>query len=168
MKIAPPWSHQVLTLMSCLYNSRLALGSPLQTVLSSSSSYKLVDDKHPRLAVTLDPGPDTRSPGPVAIHCAAGSPFVTVSQLTSPPEHPQFSVFPHEKIHGNLKTQPHFWPPWSLKKARNLNHCFDHLSKIASLWNTICCSFLKEIKKHQFNSSSFTSNLDDMTVKKTR
>ena len=40
--------------------------------------------------------------GPVAIHCAAGSPFVTVSQLTSPPEHPQFSVFPHEKIHGNL------------------------------------------------------------------
>ena len=74
--------------------------------------------------------------GPVAIHCAAGSPFVTVSQLTSPPEHPQFSVFPHEKIHGNLKTKPFFRPPWSLKKAGNLNYRFDHLSKIASQWNT--------------------------------
>ena len=111
-------SHQASTLMSCLYNFRWAVGSPLQTVLSSSSSYKLVDDKHPRLAVTLDPGPDTRSPGPVAIHCAAGSPFVTVSQLTSPPEHPQFSVSPHEKIHGNLKTQPHFFTTVIIEESK--------------------------------------------------
>ena len=36
--------------------------------------YKLVDDKHPRLAVSLDPGPDT------AQHC---SPFILPPEVPS-------------------------------------------------------------------------------------
>ena len=35
--------------------------------------YKLVDDKHPRLAVSLDPGPDTA-------HC---SPFILPPEVAS-------------------------------------------------------------------------------------
>ena len=106
--------------------------------------------------------------GPVAIHCAAGSPFVTVSQLTSPPEHPQFSVFPHEKIHGNLKTKPCFSTTMIIEESKepklsfppSLLNCFPMEYKFAG-------HFSKKIEKHQFISSSFTSNLYDMAVNKT-
>ena len=82
----------------------------LLTKLTSSQPtlYKLVDDKHPRLAVSLDPGPDTAHCSALTlctvhcsdiVHCAllaihsnAGSPFVTevsLAALRLPTEHPK-------------------------------------------------------------------------------
>ena len=134
--------HQASTLMSCLYNFRWA--APIQTVLSSSSltnwlssssstncvelEYKLVDDKHPRLAVTLDPGPDTR--------LLARSPFIVPPEVPSWPSPcslrhqniPNFLFFLMRKFMGISRPRHVFRPLWSLKKARNLKYRFDHLS----------------------------------------
>ena len=84
----------------------------LLTKLTSSQRtlYKLVDDKHPRLAVSLDPGPDTAHCSALtlctvhcSVHCAllaihsnAGSPFVTevsLAALRLPTEHPRLKLF---------------------------------------------------------------------------
>ena len=96
--------HQALTLMSCLYNFRRALWLLLTNCVELELFVQIGWWQTSAAGRYSRPWPWHSPAGPVAIHCAAGSPFVTVSQLTSPPEHPQFSVFPHEKIHGNLKT----------------------------------------------------------------
>ena len=112
MKKAPPWTsslgYQALTLMSCLYNFRWALWQPLTNCVELELFVQIGWWQTSAAGRYSRPWPWHSPAGPVAIHCAAGSPFVTVSQLTSPPEHPQFSVSPHEKIHGNLKTKPCF------------------------------------------------------------